>query len=424
MTAGIGEINIKSLKVGDIDLTSGSQATAASFNIYEDILNPYGPAADIQVVDFADAMGKNPQTMNGNYQKDIEIRFGLADGSGGEEASFKMKLLRNKNLNDGESETEATGHNKRYDIRCCSPELLNAQGNYIQKNFNEPTSSMVEHILKNGFKTEKQIEIKDPTKGKIKYNINRQHPLQAYKSLTHMHVSSKNESSLYVAFQRSEGGNQKYVFTTFEQLFQESPVVTLKQSMTLDSSGSGPNDKKNAIIWIKVPDSFFTPTRPLGKTSQTNYNVVTGVQQTNNSEKEPNFKTADGSRKIYNNVTNASQKKDNQPPAITVIDPANDKERTNIAEAKTKRLAFLSHLSQNYASLEIIGNPAIKLGSMVNLDIFKKTDTGGGGETQFNGKALVVAIRHKIKPLGMTPRYTMILTVIKASYKEGGEGNG
>jgi len=424
MTAGIGEINIKSLRVGDIDLMSGGQATAASFNVYEDILNPYGPVADIQIVDFDDAIGKNPQTMNGNYQKDIEIRFGLAEGFG-EEASFKLKMMRNKNLNDGESETEATGHNKRYDVRCCSAELLNAQGNYVQKNFNDSTSSMVEHILKEGFKTDKQIEIKDPTKGKMKHNINRQHPLQAYKSLTHMHVSSKNESSLYVAFQRSEGGNQKYVFTTFEQLFQESPVVTLKQSMTLDSSGSTPEDKKNAIIWIKVPDSFFTPTRPLSKASQTSYNVVTGVQQTNNSEKEPSFKTADGSRKIYGNVSHAAKKKDNQPPSTTVVDPANDKERTNIAEAKTKRLAFLSHLSQNYASLEVIGNPAIKLGSMINLEIFKKSDSGNAaGETQFNGKALVVAIRHKIKPLGMTPRYTMVLTVVKASYKEGGEGNG
>ena len=43
------------------------------------------------------------------------------------------------------------------------------------------------------------------------------------------------------------------------------------------------------------------------------------------------------------------------------------------------------------------------------------------GEPQINGKALVVAIRHKIKPFGQQPRYTMVLRVVKGSYKEGGE---
>jgi hypothetical protein len=369
-------------------------------------------------------MGQNQQTMNGNYEKDIEIRFGLAEG-GGEEAAFKFKMLRNKDLKDEGLNQQGSGHYKTYEVRCCSPEYLNAQGNYVQKNYNEQSSKIVEDVFKKGFKTEKSFEIKDETKGKLKYNINRQHPMKAYDSLKNMHVSSKNESSLYVAFQRSEGGNQKYIFTTFEQLFQESPVVTLKQSATLDSSGSNPADKKNSIMWIEIPDSFFTPTRPLSKTNKTAYNVVTGQQLTTDAEKEPSFKTAEGSKTTYKDIKHASQNKYTQPPATTVVDPANDKERTNITEAKPKRAAYLSHLAQNFATLEIIGNPAIKLGSMVTLDIFKKANSNNqGGETQFNGKALVVGIRHKIKEMGEVPRYTMILTVVKASYKEGGDSNG
>jgi hypothetical protein len=76
---------------------------------------------------------------------------------------------------------------------------------------------------------------------------------------------------------------------------------------------------------------------------------------------------------------------------------------------------------QNAGELEVPGNPKIKLGSIVNLVVPKKAETGNAaGETQFNGKALVVAIKHKIKTLGETPRYTMILRVVKASYKDGG----
>ena len=38
-----GDIKISSLKIGDLDLTNSQEATYVGFNIYEDILNPYGP---------------------------------------------------------------------------------------------------------------------------------------------------------------------------------------------------------------------------------------------------------------------------------------------------------------------------------------------------------------------------------------------
>ena len=45
-------------------------------------------------------------------------------------------------------------------------------------------------------------------------------------------------------------------------------------------------------------------------------------------------------------------------------------------------------------------------------------------ELSFNAEALVVSIRHKIKPTGQSPRYTMLLGVVKGGFKEGGGGNG
>ena len=63
---------------------------------------------------------------------------------------------------------------------------------------------------------------------------------------------------------------------------------------------------------------------------------------------------------------------------------------------------------------------------MIEVNIPGKADpsVSSMGEKQMNGKGLVVSIRHKVKPLGQSPRYTMILRVIKASFKEGGGGNG
>jgi hypothetical protein len=420
----IGDVKIDSLKIGDIDLTNFNQATYTKFEIYEDILNPYGAVASINVVDHSDAMGKNPQTMNGSYDKDVDIRF-TSTLSGGEVA-FKFKMLQNKNLKDGSTTNEGSGHNKQYEVRCCSPELLNAQGNYMQKNYKTQTSKIVEDIYKLGFKTKKQFEIKDETKGQLKHNIDRKKPEDAYKELEDMHVSTKNQSSLYVTFERSENGDQKFIFTTFEQLFQEASVVTLKQSTTLDTSQSTTDDKINSIREINIPDSFFTPSRALTKTSKTSYNVITGVQQTSNPEKGLRFTYADSSP-TFGDVTYSASNKNNLPPSggtQTIVDPANDVERTGIAESKTKRTAFLSHLSQNYGKLLIVGNPNIKLGNMINLEIFKKSNSeNSSGESQFNGKALVVSIKHVIRQLGDNPRYLMELGVVKGSYKEGGDNN-
>ena len=66
-----GDIKISSLKIGDLDLTNSQEATYVGFNIYEDILNPYGPMAEIRVLDYQDALGKN--NIQGAYDKDVEI---------------------------------------------------------------------------------------------------------------------------------------------------------------------------------------------------------------------------------------------------------------------------------------------------------------------------------------------------------------
>jgi uncharacterized protein (DUF302 family) len=39
------------------------------------------------------------------------------------------------------------------------------KGNFVEKSFNDKTSKVVEHILKKGFKTKRQIELGE-TKGK------------------------------------------------------------------------------------------------------------------------------------------------------------------------------------------------------------------------------------------------------------------
>lgn len=411
-----GDINITNLTVGGMNLNSNDPGLfMASMDLYEDILNPLGPVGEIRVVDAKDALG----SVNLNGKEDVQISFTGNETFGLGNKNFKFKLLQNSNLDDASKSNYGSNHFKQYTLKLIRPEVLNAQSNYVKKSFNKNTSDIVKDIIKENLNSDLNVDVKDSTKGQRRFVFHEEHPIEALKKINNEHVSAQNESSLYTLFMTDDNGQQKYVFSTFEELFKQAPVVKLNQTTTL-GAGASEEQKQNNIIWFKASDSFFTPTRPLDKSKQQTYNLSTGKAHSVPPKQSDNFYTPD--QPVYKSTSF-----EGEVPVRTTLDPLNNKKQpTYVADARKKRAAFFSHLAQNAAELEIPGNPNIKLGSMIELNIPGKTDPAYAtlGEKQMNGKALVVAIRHKVKPLGQAPRYTMILRVVKASYKEGGGGNG
>lgn len=418
--AGPGSIKLKSIKAGDIDLLNAN-STLAGFNIYEDILNPYGPVAEVRIIDANDVAGE--KKFNGSYDKDLEIEFSPDDNISGLSGStkLKLKLYQNKNVNDMSLHDSGSGHYKTHDVRGVSAEMLNAQGNFVEKSFNDKTSKVVEHILKKGFKTKKKIELGD-TKGKRRIIISRKHPLDALKQIQTEHVSEKYESSTFALFQQgNSNGEHKYVFKTFEELFEGSPVVKLKQTTNLNF-GSTAEEKQNSIMWFKPSKNFDSETRAMDKPSEYAVDLTTHKVIAADSKSQNKFKFAD-KQGVYD--TTPSYVEDHPSVLRYKHDKANNKDKHETSNAMTKRAAFLSHLAQNSAELEVYYNPKITVGSMIELDIPKKASSGfEEGEAQFNGKCLVVAIRTKFKVSTEPPNCTMILRVVKASYKQGGGGSG
>lgn len=408
----IGDISFSEFKIGGIDLLDPNQAYPNEVNIYEDILNSYGPAMEVRVVDPSDSLGKNK--INGSYQQDISIKF--TDDTG-KQVAFKFKQLENSNLNDEAQFNQGSLHSKSYSIKGISQEFLNAQGNYVQKGWNDKTSNIARDILKENYKTDKQIEIDEETKEKRSWRAANEHPLSQIQKLNDEHVAAQSQSSAYTIFQQQQNGQQKYKITTYEKLFEQSPVATIKQSTVLDSSASTEDDKRNSIMWLNVGESFFAASRHLTKSSEQTFNLTThGVVET---DSKPNKFKLPGKEIYQGQTTNHSS-----VPQRKVYSKVNEQnQRITPGEAKKKRAEFLSHLAQNSAELEVPGNPNITLGSIITLQIPKKVDAGlgAGNEMQFNDKVLVVGIRHRIKPAGQTPRYTQVLKVVKASYVQGGE---
>lgn len=409
----VGDIRMIECKVGGLDLTKVSEASFDEINIYEDIMNTYGPACDIRVVDPTNARSR--YNLNGSYDQDVSIRF---SDEFGKTVGFKFKQFEGADVSDHAMDKKGSGKNTQYTVRCVSPELLNAQGNNVEKSWKDKTSKIAEDVLKNNYKTDKKINIED-TAEKRTWIASNEHPSETLNKLNESHVSSTNKSSCFFTFQRQQNGTQEYNVKTVEELFKQSPSADLIYSTTLDSSASSENERRNAILSLNVESNFFSGSRHLTKPSETTFNLTTH-KAVSKDPKTQKF-TLPG-KEVYNGQTSNHK----LVPQRSIYSKVNEPDQPiTAAEAAAKRSEFLSHLAQNAAECEIVGNPDITLGSMVNLKIPNRVDgaTGfGSGEAQFSDKCLVVGIRHRIRPQGQSPRYTMVLKVVKASFSKASGG--
>lgn len=404
MTTRPGEITIDSFSYGDMDLTSGI-VRIMGFNIYEDMLDPYGPKGEVRVADEQDALGK----YNIKGEGDVSINF--STGYGGS-ASFKMKPMQNANLNDTSQDSSA-GNMKFYDLRFCAPELINAQQGFCEKSYKKQVTSIIEDVYKQNLKTQKSINIKSPSEGELRHVLSRVHPSQALEDLQNRYVSQNDKSSLLAIYHTRDGGSEVIKVQTFEDAFKGSGNMTFRQSTTLATGTGDPNSIMSNMLWFKPSSMFYTPIRGLSGANETTYNTETGKAVRVTKNPQSSFTVA--GQTLFQ--PNTSSQPDNRPPVYTRHSPSNDKGNHGIGEARANRSAYLAHLAQNSAEMEIMGNPNITVGSMINLELSDRSGFESGDDRQFNGKALVVGIRHKVKPIGQDPRYTMILRVVKAGFE-------
>lgn len=394
----VGDLNVRTLSIGSMDLTNTNVCHYYGFNVYEDLFQPYGPSATIYVNDYNDALAR--YGIDGKHP--IKISFTTELGGG---VSFDFMSYENLNLNDGSMTGQRSMKSKQYEIRGISPEYLNAQDNSdIQKAYPEmPVSSMVQDLVKvTGFMSKKSFFCDDPTRTRS-YRA-QGHTIKVYQELIDLSISYTNKSSAYVLF--VTGG--KYRYCTLEQLCRQIPIAFLVQRTTL-SAGSSELEKLNSIQSILVDTSFFTAPRAKLKTGVGTYDPVTGKATFPFVFPISGFKHLGRPYAIPTSISSPYKQLE-----ITGHDRVNNKNPTGLAEARVNRAAYLAHFAQNSAQITIPGNPRIKLGDVINITIPNKSTLNSGTENQFNGPVLVTAINHEIGPLGTEIRYKMGLKVTKA----------
>jgi hypothetical protein len=386
----------------DITVTGIGNAVPNEFNIYESIFNSYGPAVDLGVVD-ADDSASN---IKGN--EDLEIKF-TVDGGG--QVGFKFKTFTGKNLTDhaGNKENPGSLKNKQYTVRGVSVEALNAQGNYVEKAWDDKTTNIAKEVIEKYYKTDKSVEVEDQAKDQRTWRAQNEHPKDVIQKLNEQHVSNSNKGSAYCVFQEQSNGTQKYKITSFEELFKKGSVGKWAQRADLDSSSADENAKRNSIMWFNAGENFNVAADHLAKAQEQSFNRDTH-SPTSVPPKQNKFK-------VLNTEARNHGQNSNTVPVNTQVALTNDKQSTTVAKARADRQQFLARLAENSATFEIPGSSDVKLGCIMEIDIPKRTATGGGKERQFNGKVCVVEIRHKIRPPGQVPRYTQVIKAIKAGFE-------
>jgi hypothetical protein len=403
----LGDIRISEISLGGINLNR-QEIHAYAFNIHEDILDYYGPKAELRIHDYADIIGN--AGLNGSYDQDLVIRF--SEYYSGAEVSMNFKLYENANMGDRAGE-EGSGRMKQYDLRCVMPELLNAGGNYVNRSFVDYTTNITKTILEENLLTERNVEIQETSSNNRRFTFNQRHPREVLGVLNDEHIGTESSSSAFVAYQNHKNGDSKYVITTFEKLFQQTPRTNLIRSSEVSFSTATIDLLVNSIRSFNVNSSFFTRDRYEARTISRSYNMSTGVLHDQTNPQRQSF------RVLGRNVFNAPPRYVNNNPAeVTLYDSANDPTSITIAQARANRRQFLTYLTENHGTFEIHGNPSITLGDVVNLTIPNLSAQGGSQERIFSGPALVVSITHKIQPVGVQPRYTMILGLVKAGYSQ------
>ena len=83
----------------------------------------------------------------------------------------------------------------------------------------------------------------------------------------------------------------------------------------------------------------------------------------------------------------------------------------------TKKAAYMARLLNDVGTMRVHGNPNLKVGDVIKIEIGSQSDAGGESK-QITADVLVVNIRHSFGLPNEKPGpYTMVVEFIKAGYQ-------
>lgn len=301
-----------------------------------------------------------------------------------------------------------TQKGKEYIFTCPGRETFISKGTYVQKSYNTDIASIVRDLHTNFLQSISPL-ITEATFGIQKIIIPNIKPFEAIDMVRRRATSAQNQSSTFVYFQNYQG----HQFKTIEGMMQGSSVKNFTSYDAINQSIF--NNTIDNIISYEVPQIIIANQRvDFGSMTQRVATFDIRSRQYIHQDQKITGKggiTANpGSWNSQGFISEFAQKFN----FFSMIPWDSFWSATNIPQTTPLQMAYMANLLQCYVNVLVNGDPTVKAGDVVTLNLpMTSTLTNGiQNDPQISGNYLVSRLCRSIKPRGDSPRYTETLEAI------------
>lgn len=397
MTTGYlpGDVIIQSCVItaqnGTLDVTQ----SLMSASCYESIATP-SYVIELEILDTDGAVS----TLNLTGGESLSFSF---QAPGGPTAQYDAVLdkIEIRNVTGAQK-------GKEYILNFVGKETFVSKGSYVQKSYNTDLASVVRDLHTNFLQSASNL-ITEATYGIQKLIIPNLKPFDAIDMVRRRATSAQNQSSTFLYFQNREGHN----FKTIEGMMQGGAV---KELHSYDAIGQNIfNNTLNNIISYEVPNIVVANQRvDLGSMTQrvSTFDIRSRqyIHQDQTIQGQGGKMANPGAWNNQDFISKFAQKFN----FFSMIPWDSFFSATNIPQTTPLQMAYVSNLLQCTVMALVNGDPTVKAGDVVtlNLPMTSTLTTGIQNDPQISGNYLVSRLVRSIKPRGESPRYTESLECI------------
>jgi hypothetical protein len=423
------EVRLTSATIGDLDL----KEYLVELNYFEDI---YSNFVSGKIV-LSDSVGV---IFLGGLNGSESLSLEFAKGQGGKTIKQTFRIF---SLSDRHHDISHSYEN--FTLNFCSEELLMSEKYRISKSYkNKTISNIIEDLLKNALKTNKDLNI-EQSSGNYDFVLPNKKIFETINWLSSYALPYSKPGADMILFENAKG----YHFKSLQSLYEQTPIFEFEynpKNVKLNYQQNFFHTQTHNIFNLEVMNNFNT----LDATNKGVFNnrLIT-IDTINRTKKITDFKYDEyfsKSKKLNRNdvtTNNKNQVYVDRFNKALYDSPPDDKDagklQVCIGNSEQYNTRYLkensdyipkdffieksfSHrnaqlLLSNYIRIKIVvpGNSDILVGSVVTVKVFEtkqitKNDVKKE-DTYLSGKYLVTAIRHIIN----STRYTSVIELAKES---------
>lgn len=319
---------------------------------------------------------------------------------------------------------------KRYMLSFCSEESVRDAYTNIQKSYKQPISESVKDVVSNFLKSKKKLEVEE-TRGVQNLVVPLLSPFRTIDFFRRRSISAmkQHNSGSYVFFETTDGFKFKDIETLIqdgrEKIKKDSKYYTYSitqsdlQNPNTEETNTNSSDPRNYNVGqFKTLYSFRQ-----SKKADTVEKIKMGLFQSKTNVFDPiNVAISPQTFQFDQNKSIALGKNpENSEPFLkdfvknpeylsTIMNVVKDSSvpDTYLDSIVPNRISYMTRLSQNMFSANVIGDPRILAGDVItipNLPAFKDIDGLGNIDELLSGDFLIAGITHKISQETYTAEY-------------------